>query len=226
MAHPHQSMLDEFQYAIKHFVPTLPPPIKEEAQTIHDDLLQNEATDEAAIKHAFYTIGIKEYPYRRAYQELTSTSAEETLNRMVLDHVDESVRGIVKPHLDAGVSLEELVSSQLFTQDLDAKQRYQVEDGILVAKSKLADSLKARVGEQAERYQQLVDQWSKEAEKIQTAIHELEQLSQGGDENQQAEIKNKVARFREGFLITQPDPELELVKKEVEYWNDTFAQEE
>lgn len=218
-------MLDEFQYAIKHFVPTLPPPIKEEAQRIHDDLSQNEAVDEAAIKHAFYTIGIKEYPYRRAFQELTSSTAEEMLNTMVLEHVDGTVRGVIKPHLDAGVSLEELVSSDLFTESLDAKQRYQVEDGILVAKDKLAENLKTQVGGQAERYQALVGKWTREAEKIQEAIGELEQLAQGGDENQQAEIKNKVARFREGFLITEPDPELDVVKKEIEYWRDTFASE-
>ncbi|MBI4435085.1 hypothetical protein HY630_00270 [Candidatus Uhrbacteria bacterium] len=226
MPHPHQSMLEEFQYAIKHFVPTLPPAIKAEAQKIHDDLSKNDALDEAAIKHAFYTIGIKEYPYRRAYQELTSSSAEEMLNKMVLEHVDETVRAVIKPHLDEGVSLEELVSSDLFIESLDAKQRYQVEDGILVAKDKLAEILKNRVGEQATQYQALVDKWTQEAGKIQEAIDTLETLAQGGDENQQAEIKSKVARFREGFLITEPDPELEIVKKETEYWKDTFAQEE
>ena len=224
MPHPHQSMLDEFQYAIKHFVPTLPAPVKEEAQRIHDDLAKNEALDEAGIKQAFYTVGIKEYPYRRAYEELTSLSAHEMLNKMVLEHVDETVRGVIKPHLDEGVSLEELVSSDLFTQQLDPKQRYQVEDGILVAKDKLAEILKNRVGEQAQEYQALVDKWSQEALKIQEAVQELEQLAQGGDENQQAEIKNKVARFREGFLVTEPDPELEIVRKEIEYWKDTFAE--
>lgn len=226
MPHPHQSMLDEFQYAIKHFVPTLPTPIKEEGQRIHDDLAGKEILDEAAIKRAFYTIGIKEYPYRRAYEELTSSTAEEMLNKMVLEHVDETVRGVIKPHLDEGVSLEELVSSDLFTESLDPKQRYQVEDGILVAKNKLAEILKTKVGEQAAQYQALVDKWTQEAGKIQGAIDELEQLAQGGDENQQAEIEGKVERFREGFLITEPDPELEIVKKEIDYWRDTFAQEE
>ncbi|KKW33142.1 MAG: hypothetical protein UY76_C0008G0015 [Candidatus Uhrbacteria bacterium GW2011_GWA2_52_8d] len=226
MPHPHQSMLDEFQYAIKHFVPSLPNPIKAEAQRIHDDLVQNEALDEAAIKRTFYTIGIKEYPYRRAFQELTSSTAEEMFKNMVIEHVDETVRGVIKPHLDEGVSMEALISSELFTESLNVKQRYQVEDGILVAKDKLAEILKNRVGEQAQLYQGLVEKWTREAEKIQEAIAELEKLGQGGDETQQAEIKNKVERFREGFLVTEQDPELELVQKEIEYWRDTFAQEE
>lgn len=216
-------MLNEFQYAIKHFVPTLPALIKEEAQRIHDDLAKNEAIDEAAIKQTFYQVGAKEYPYRRAYEELTHSSAEAQMKQMVLDHVDETVRAVIQPHLDAGVSLEELVSSDLFTEQLDPKQRYQVEDGILVAKDKLAEKLKARVDQNSGEYEALVQKWRKHAEEIQRAIDDLEKLAAGGDENQKAEIQNKAARFREGFLVTEPDPNLEEVKKEIEYWQDTFA---
>ncbi|NQV90097.1 hypothetical protein HQ487_01670 [Candidatus Uhrbacteria bacterium] len=226
MPHPHQSMLEEFQFAIKHFAPTIPESIKAEAQQIHDDIAQNESIDETAIKKAFYTIGIKEYPYRRAYEELTHTSAQAQMNKMVIEHVDETVRAVIKPHLDAGVSLEELVSSAIFTDQLDAKQRYQVEDGILVSQDKLAESLKSQVGTQADQYQALVDKWTFEAGKIQEAIVNLEKLAQGGDENQQAEIKGKVSRLREGFLVTEPDPQLEEVQKEIEYWTEMFADEE
>lgn len=218
-------MLDEFQFAIKHFVPTLPQEVKGQAQQVLDELTGNAAADEAAIKQAFYDIGVQEYPHRRAYEELTRTSARERMNAMVIEHVDETVRGVIKPHLDAGVSLDELVGSEIFESQLDAKQRYQVEDGILVASDKLAEALKAEVGDQADRYNALVAKWTQEAGKIQDAINELEMLAQGGDENQQAEIKSKVARLREGFLITERDPELEEVKKEIEYWKDTFASE-
>ncbi|PJE77010.1 hypothetical protein COV05_01145 [Candidatus Uhrbacteria bacterium CG10_big_fil_rev_8_21_14_0_10_48_16] len=219
-------MLDEFQFAIKHFAPTVPEAVKAEAQKVHDDIAGNESVDEVAVKKAFYTIGIKEYPYRRAYEELTHSSAEAQMKSMVLEHVDETVRSVIKPHLDEGVSLEELVSSKIFSEQLDAKQRYQVEDGILVAKDKLAETLKAQVGEQSDHYKALVDKWSSEAGKIQEALVTLEKLAQGGDENQQAEIKGKVARLREGFLVTEPDPQLEEVQKEIDYWTETFAEEE
>ena len=226
MFHPHASMLEEFQIAIRHFVPTLPEEIKASAQKIHDELAQNESVDEAGIKKAFYDIGVQTYPHRHAYEELTHTSAENLLNQMVLEHVDETVRAIIKPHLETGVSLEELVSSELFEKQLDPKQRYQVEDGILVAQDKLAEKLKGEVGDQADQYRVLLEKWTAHAQEIQKAIDQLEVLDQGGDENQQAEIKNKVSRFREGFLVTETDPELEEVKKEVEYWTDLFAEEE
>lgn len=225
MSHPHKSMLDEFQFAINHFVPTLPSEVKSEAQAIHDKLALDENVDEDALKKAFYTIGRKEYPHRHAYEELTHEGARTLMKQMVIDHVDETVRGVIKPHLDAGVSLEELVASEIFEAKLDAKQRYQVEDGIMVAQSKLAEKLKTHVGSQAAEYEKLVQKWTAHADEIDKAIAGLEVLSQGGEENQQAEIKNKVERFREGFLVTEPDPNLDEVKKEIEYWTETFSEE-
>lgn len=147
------------------------------------------------------------------------------MKAMVLEHVDETVRAVIKPHLDAGVSLDELFSSDIFESQLDAKQRYQVEDGILVSANKLAEKLKTEVGGQADTYHKLVEKWKMHAGEIEKAINDLEALAQGGDENQQAEIKDKAARFREGFLVTETDPDLEEVKKEIEYWRETFAHE-
>lgn len=227
-------MLDEFQYAIRHFVPTVPAAVKEEAQALHDRFAADKTVDEATLSQAFYRIGRKEYPHRHAYEELTHTSAEALMKQMVLEHVDGTVRGVIKPHLDAGVSLEEIVASDLFESQLDAKQRYQVEDGILVSQSKLADKLKGHVGEQSSNYDKLVTTWEAHALLIEKAIGELEALAQGGDdppsrergdEDQQAQMKSKVARFREGFLVTEPDPDLEVIKKEIEYWKEILASE-
>ena len=225
MAHPHQSMLDEFDFAIKHFVPTLPEEIKQEAEATLAQLAANHEADELIMRRAFYDVGVREYPHRHAYKELTESSAGLEMKQMVMEHVDEAVRVVIKPHLDSGVSLEELVRSEVFEKELDAKQRYQVEDGILVAQSKLADALQENVSEHGDRYKQLLEQWTATAKKIEEAINELEKFAAGGDENQQAEIKNKVQRFREGFLVTEQDPELEEVQKEIEYWTETFAEE-
>lgn len=226
MTHPHQSMLDELSFAIKHFVPTLPEEIKQEAEQRLLELSQNPEANVPMIHRAFYEIGKKEYPHRHAYDELTHTSAEAQMKQMVIEHVDETVRSMIKPHLDAGVGLDDLVHSDVFEKQLDPKQRYQVEDGILVAKSKLAESLKKEVGTQSEEYSKLVEKWQAHVAEIEKQIANLEALAQGGTENQQEEIKGKVVRFREGFLVTEPDPDLEEIKKEIEYWTDTFAEEE
>ena len=219
-------MLDEFDYAIKHFVPTLPSEIKEEAQDILAKLSADAEADETSIRKAFYEIGVQEYPHRRAYDELTHSSAEAQMKEMVLEHVDDTVRGVIKPHLDSGVHLDELLRSEVFVSDLAPDQRYQVEDGIMVAKSKLADAIKGEESDQGAQYKQLFEKWEKHAGEIQVKIDELDVLSQGGTENQQLEIHGKVGRYREGFIVTETDPDLDEIKKEIEYWTDTFAEEE
>lgn len=218
-------MLDEFDYAIKHFVPTLPEEIKKEAQDTLAKLSADEQVDEAAIRKAFYTIGVKEYPYRRAYEELTHTSAESQIKMMVLDHVNEKVRSVIRPHLDSGVHLDELMKSQVLIDELTPEEIYQIEDGIAVAESKLADEIKGEGGDHSTAYKELYGKWVNTAKEIQEKIDKLEALAQGGTENQQLEIKNKATRYREGFIVTEQDPDLEEIKKEIEYWQDTFAEE-
>ncbi len=226
MSHSHQSMLDELSFAIKHFVPTVPAQITAQAKETLSTLLADAKADEMAINDAFHDIGLQEYPHRHAYDELTHTSGEARMNTMVSEHVDEAVRAIIKPHLDAGVSLDELVRSDIFEQQLDAKQRYQVEDGILVAKDKLAEELSGELSEQSESYKALLQKWTAHAGKIQSAIDALEALTPGGTKEQGEEISAKVRRLREGFLLTERDPELGEVEKEIEYWTDAFANEE
>jgi len=219
-------MLDEFDYAIKHFVPTLPSEIKKEAQDLLAKLSADAEADETNIRKAFYETGVQEYPHRRAYDELTHTSAEEQMKEMVLEHVDDTVRAVIKPHLESGVHLDELIRSEVFVNELAPDQRYQVEDGIMVAKSKLADAIKGEESDHGAQYKQLFEKWEKHAHEIQAKIDELDVLSQGGTENQQLEIKNKAARYREGFIVTETDPDLDEIKKEIEYWKDSFAEEE
>ncbi|MBI4713780.1 hypothetical protein HY771_01160 [Candidatus Uhrbacteria bacterium] len=222
MSHPHQSLLDELAFAIKHFVPTLPKETKQEAQTILGRLQDDRNADEITIQQAFHDIGIKEYPYRRAYIELTHGMAEDEMNALVLEHVEPNVRAIIKPHLDSGVSLDELFDSKVFENKLTPEQRYQVEDGILVARSKLADDLKDRVSQESKKYAELVEKWKEQARQIEKAIMELEALASEGNEDQRREIQDKALGFREGFLISERDPELSEVKKEIEYWQETF----
>ncbi len=222
MTHPYDALLNEFAFAIKHFVPTIPDALRQQAQATLERFKSDPSMTEEQIKQAFFDIGVQEYPHRHAYKELTEGTAKEELKAMVLEHLDENVRSVVKPYLDSGVALEELVKSDLFESQLTPEQRYQVEDGILLANKKMAEKLKQQVSAQEQTYEALVDKWTAHAQEIVKAIDALEALAPQGDENQRAEIRNKAERYREGFLVTEPDPELEEVKKEIEYWQETF----
>lgn len=225
MPHPQKYLLDEFQFAIHHFVPTLPDEIKAEAQKIHDDLEADKTADEAMILRSFHDVGIKEYPYRHAYEELIHTKEEGKLNQLVLEHVEPNVRAIIEPHLTAGVHMDELLKSDLLSEKLTPEQVYQIVDGVAVAKSKLGEAIKSHASADTAAYDALLQKWRDHAKLIETKLAELLELAKKGDEGQVAEIKEKVKSFKEGFLVTEPDPDLNEIEEEIAYWKEAFAEE-
>ncbi len=208
-------MLDEFSYAIKHFVPSVPDEVTMKAREVLQKLQADETADEDTIKSAFHDVGIMEYPHRKAYHDLTIKKAGKRMHDLVLEHVDEAVRKVIQPHLDAGVELSELIDSDLMVEQLSPEQRYQVIDGILVAQSKLGDELKNEVSFHTEDYHKLLAKWQAQAEKIDKTISEYVALASEVPEDAKQEILNRAKTFREGFLLTERDPDLAEIQREI-----------
>ncbi len=217
-------MLDEFHYALKHFVPSVPDEVKEKGRDVLAHLQADENADEDSIKNAFHDVGILEYPHRKAYHELTMHKAGKRLDDLVLEHVDATVRDFIKPHLTAGVELNELVESDLAQTELTPAQRYQIIDGILVAQSKLGEELKDEVSFHTHEYQTLLAKWKKHAEAIDKTISEYVALASIAPADQKAEILDRAKRFREGFLVTERDPDLGEIQKEVAYLKEALEE--
>lgn len=224
MAHPHQSLLEEYQIAIQNLVPTVPKEIKEEAQNAHDALAANENATEEQIQEALVKTGRAEYPHRHAFKEMTETVTEAKRVEMVLEHVDETVRGKLKHLLDSNVALDEITKSSMFETDFTPEERYQVEDALLDAADHLKEELAESVQEKSKDYDALVKKWEGVAAKIEEQIAVLESLK-NQDAKWRDEIGEKVKRFREGFSVTEQDPELVEVEKEIEYWRGTLGEE-
>jgi hypothetical protein len=224
MPHHLQSFLDEYQFAINHLAPTVPDEVKEQAQSAYDALLANENATEEEILSAVVKTGMAEYPYRHAFADLTDVMAEEKRLELVLEHVDESVANRLKKHLDAGVALDAIISSDLFETGFTAEERYQVEHAILDAKDHVAEAIRDGFDKQAPKYLEAIKKHEKYRDQIAKKIDELELLEEK-DEKWKEEIEEKVKRFREGFAVTERDVELEEVEKEIEYWVGVFGED-
>jgi len=225
MAHPFKAELEEYQYAINHLSPTVPKSVKEEAQKMHDKLAEDKTVSEDEVQEAMFKTGLREYPHRRAFREMTEKMRQERLQEMVLDHLEEDVRAKVEPHLESGKTLKDFIKSSTFELELEPDQRFQVEHGLLDAQDHLRDELLKAVEEKQEEYDALVENWEKRAQEILDKVDELEELKDV-DPNWSSEIENKVELFRAGFLVTERDPKLETVKKEIEYWEGVLASDE
>lgn len=157
MPHPHEYLLKEYQVAINNLAPTVPVPVKEEAEKMHNDLLTNEAAGKDEIIAAMIKTGEAEYPHRHAFEQL-KTNGTDTVN---------------------------------------------------------ANSLE---------YQTALQSWQKHEQEIMNKINELEALKDQSAE-WAAAIADKARVYREGFLVTERDPKLEEVEKEIEYWQGKMGME-
>ncbi|MFH1404995.1 MAG: hypothetical protein ABIH21_02760 [Patescibacteria group bacterium] len=225
MPHPHKSLLDEFQYAIDHFAISVPNEVKKEAQKLHDDLLADENADENKIQKVLFEIGLKTYSPRMAFHELSHNDTEEKVKAIVLDHVDRPVSEKLKLHLDSGVRLDEIIESDIFEEGFSAEERYQVEDGVLVAKQRIHDETLETFDKNSDEYVRLLKKWEDHAVAILEAIKKLEDLAVNNSQYKD-EILQKSKRLKEGFLVTEPDPELDEIKNEIEYWQGLISEEE
>lgn len=224
MIHQFQSFLDEYALAIQNLATTVPNEAKQEAERMLSKLQKNPDTTEEEIRKALIMTGLVEYPHRHAYKELVGTRATEAERRLVLEHVDATVREKIQPHLDAGVPLAELVKSDLFEKELTAEQRYQVVDAILDAKDHVKEEMEKNLETELPEYQVVLKKWESVRDAISIKIDELEAM-ESKDPKWKDEIAEKVKFFHEGFSVTEPDPELETVEKEIEYWRGTFGEE-
>ena len=217
MSHPHQYLLQEYKISIDKLVPLTPPEIAEEAKKLYEELSANEAASEKQIRQALVLIGRKEYPYRKAYIELCAKDEEKRLQEEVLKRLEGPILEKVQKMVDSGVHIQDYVNSKLFERDLEATERYQVEQAILLAHDVLNKQCDERAKERQQNFEELVDRWKKEEEKLQQMIDQLRGMADR-DLTYADEIRGKAEQFEEGWSIVERDPSEEEIRQEIAHW--------
>lgn len=217
MAHPHQSYLDEFKIAIENLVPLTPQEIIDEAKKLHEELSGDEHATEKQIHQALTMIGRKEFPYRKAYQELCAGDEEQRLQKLVFERLEPELAAKIKEMTAHGVILEDYVKSDFFESQLSGEERYQVEQAILLADDVLNNQCDDRAQTRKEQYETLVKKWTDEATRLQGLINHLREMG-ANDAKWSGEIGSICDRLEEGWSVVEADPSEEEIKKEIEYW--------
>lgn len=217
MPHPHQYLLQEFKISIDKLVPLTPSEIVEEAKRLYEELSANEAASEKQIRQALVLIGRKEYPYRKAYLELCANDEEQRLQEEILKRLEGSVHEKVRTMVESGVHVQDYVNSKLFERDLEATERYQVEQAILLAHDVINKQCDERAKERQKNFEELVEHWKSEEEKMQQLIDQLRGMAER-DPMYADEIRGKADVFEEGWSIVERDPSEEEIRQEIAHW--------
>jgi hypothetical protein len=217
MPNPHEYLLQEFKISIDKLVPLTPAQVIKEAKALYADLSGSDTVTEQQIRQALILIGRKEFPYRKAYEALCATDEEQRLQEEVLKRLDPAVAEKLKKVTDHGVHVLDYVNSKLFDRDLEATEKYQVEQAILLAHDVLNKQCDDRAKERQEKFDTLVKQWEVYEQRLQAMIDQLRGLAERAPDNA-AEILAKADQFEEGWSIVEKDPDEEEIKHEIETW--------
>lgn len=222
MPHPHKYLLLELDIAIKKLPPTLPD-LQAEAKKKLAAFEADETVSEDDVLAYLAEIGYKEYPHRHALSELHEMYGKQIELSMVIEHLDQKVADKVKPMIESGVTLGALVKSDWFEEKLTPAERYQVEDGILLARYKIEKEDKSLVETHREEFNKLVVKWEEEAEKLEALLEELESFA-AKDPRYMDEIQDQVRTFRTGWSVVERDPDAEAIKAQIVHWKDVFEE--
>ena len=217
MDNPHAYLLQEYKISIDKLVPLTPAEIVGEAQRLYEELAANTAATEKQIRQALILIGRKEYPYRKAYIELCAGDEEQRLQIEILKRLEGPIATKVKTMTDSGVHVMDYVNSKLFERDLEATERYQVEQAILLAHDVLNKQCDERAKERQQNFEDLVARWKTEEERLQQMIDQLRGMAER-DMTYADEIRGKADQFEEGWSIVERDPSEDEIKQEIAHW--------
>ncbi len=225
MAHPHQHLLEEYKISVDRLVPLTPSSILEEAHKLYDELSANENATQQQIEQALVYIGRKEFPYRKAYQELCASDEEQRLQKLVFDRLEADVKTKIEAITQHGVHVLDYVNSKLFEEQLSSDERYQVEQAILLAHDGLNKQCDERAVTRKQTFEELVAKWKAEEDKLQGLIDQLKEMAER-DPKWTDEIRGRVETLEEGWSIVERDPQEEEIRKEIEYWTTVLEEEE
>lgn len=225
MDHPHGYLLSEFRIAIDKLVPLAPRELHDEAEKIYAELAGDMAATERQISQAMAHIGRKEYPYRKAYQEICAGDEEQRLQKAALNLLEGDIKEKVEKVTAHGVSIHDYANSKLFERDLAPEERYRVEQAILQAHDAVNRQCDERAKERQTNFEALVQRWREHETKVQTLINHLRELADRAPEYA-SEIRAKADELEEGWSVVERDPTEEAVRAEIAHYAEVIAQAE
>ncbi len=225
MPHPHEYLLKEFAISIDKLVPLTPPAVVDEAKKLLAELAASENVTEKQLHDALVYVGRKEFPYRKAYEELCASDEEQRLQQQVFERVAPAVKEKLLAVTEHGVQVMDYVNSRLFEEQLPADERYQVEQAILLAHDALNTQCSERATKRHHTYQELVAKWQAEQERLQGLLMTLRSFADR-DAKWKGEILARLDQLEEGWSVVERDPKEEEIRQELEYWTTVFAENE
>lgn len=224
MAHQHEDIIKDFREAMAKLVPLAPKEIQEEAQRLADDIEANPLSTIEQIRQALVYVGKKEFPYRKAYEELCAGDEEARLQKLVLAKLSDEVKEKMEPVVKYGVHILDFVQSSQCEAALSVEERATIDREIVAAHDVLNRQCDERAVARKGTYETLVATWTETESRIQRMIEVLREMAERNEQHRD-DILARVMELESGWSMIEPDPTEEDVQKDIAYWSGVLSEE-
>jgi len=248
MKNQHQHLLQEFEVEVNNLVPVVPDEIKKQAKQELKRLKEKEDPGHEDIHPIMLKIGKKEYPYRKAYNELKEKIDVKNTSELALEKMDDQLQEKIRtayqeyknqseqPQDDKsewmdlekgeekGFSLHNLVKEISFEQKFNSEENRKIEISLIEAEKEREKRISKKIKQQQEKYEKLVQKWKEIQQQIENNIEKLQELKQK-TEKWQEEIEDEIDNFQESWSIVEQDPQLKEIEKRIDYWQEKINEE-
>jgi hypothetical protein len=216
--HPHKYALDIFKLSLDRIPVTVPSEIIDQAHRDFEMIAENLQASGEAIEDANMKLGRAIWPYLKAYDELYAKFGKEKENEVFL----EVLRPDVKEHYEkwnrSGGLIFDIRRGEEFENAFAPEEKFALEEAYLDAGEAARSYVDELVrGEKAAEYQKALEVWKERQAEMLERIAMLRAMA-NDSEKWSGEILGKVRLFELGWAVTERDPELYEIEKEIENW--------
>jgi len=209
-------MLDTFKQSIDHIPVTVSREIADQAQNDFEAMALNQSISAEAIEDKNMQLGRTIWPHLKAYDELYAKYGKQKEHEAFLETLRPDVLEHFKKWNTNGSLIFDIRRGKEFEQEFQPEEKFAIEEAYLDATESARSYVDELVqGEKKNEYEESLKANEERQKELMDRIATLRGMA-NVSEKWSAEILGKVRLFELGWAVTEKDPELYEVEKEIE----------
>ena len=177
------------------------------------------------IEEQIVEIGKAVWPYRKAYEDMVSTYAQEKLEEFFKKHLSAPTLEKFEQFIKAGGNIKDFRRGKEFEEAFTPEENMEIEKALFDVQEDIKEFMKNIVQENQAEYEESLSIYTQKQEDLLNMMQSLKGMA-SKSEKWASEILNKVRDLEQGWSVVERDFDEDKIKHEIEYWQGVLGMEE
>lgn len=224
MEHPLKNELFLLKKTIDAIPFTFPEKEKKDFEIRYQELETNPDSKIEEIQASIIEIGKATWAYRKAYEEFIDKYYKDELEKFFYAHLDSTIVDKFREFVKGGGSIHDSRRTKEFEEHFTPEENLLIEKALFTARDEIQVSVQGKINDKAAEYKEYLEIFEQKREDYSNMIQVLKELADKSDK-WSPEIRNKIARFEEGWSVVERDFNEDKLRHEIEYWQGVIGLE-